>query len=29
LTKSEMRAELAALHDRKYGPVSLPRNEHS
>lgn len=29
LTESEMGAALDALHDRKYGPVRLPRHERS
>ena len=29
LTESEMRAALSALHDRKYGPLRLPRDEYS
>ena len=28
LTREEMGAEIDALHDRKYGPVSVSRNGH-
>lgn len=29
LTEAEMSTALDALHDRKYGPVRLPRDERS
>ena len=29
LTEAEMGAAIDALHDRKYGPVRLPRDERS